>query len=464
MELLNKHVHGTPPDAVYIGRGSPLGNLKVIGKDGTRDEVIDWYKGWLRDKLIERNTQVEAAFKSLKASSRLLCFCSPKRCHGEVIAAYWEKVASYPTYEEGLRALVSMVPEHRKIDDPDPSVPYKEWLATKLINRDPEVERDFRDLELSYKLIPHEYRNIKSDKIILEYYGELVKDGDYDASLLLFAKKYGNKIIYHPKDDGITHINVYSKGATKLGTALTNFAPIGFTHPTQGHFKSIEGYWYWLATGKIHEQLRDLHGHDAKTYGKKLIRVEVKDFKQQVKKAMLLKIEQHPRLLEVFKSSTLPLTHYYYYGSIDNPKIIPSTDPWFEDWLEMIRLYLNGKAHKVIIAGSRGITEYKDVEKAYVTSGLSIIEVVSGAARGVDTLGELLAEKLEIPVSRFIPDWDGLGKRAGMLRNFDMGNYATALIAIWDGKSPGTKGMIDYMVKLKKPHYVSIPPVESTPS
>ena len=52
-------------------------------------------------------------------------------------------------------------------------------------------------------------------------------------------------MILTPQNDGITHINVYSKGKTTLGRWLTNFAhtPID---TIDGHFESIEGYWYWL--------------------------------------------------------------------------------------------------------------------------------------------------------------------------------------------------------------------------
>ncbi len=45
--VLNKHTHGIPEGAVYIGRGSPWGNRFVIGRDGTRDEVCDKYEAWL---------------------------------------------------------------------------------------------------------------------------------------------------------------------------------------------------------------------------------------------------------------------------------------------------------------------------------------------------------------------------------------------------------------------------------
>ncbi len=97
---------------------------------------------------------------------------------------------------------------------------------------------------------------------------------------------------------------------------------------------------------------------------------------------------------------------------------------------------------KTIIAGSREITEIDFVRQAVKAAPWEVSEVVSGAARGVDTLGERVAEELNLPVKRFPADWNGLGRRAGPLRNIQMAEYAEALIAIWDGVSKGTAHMI----------------------
>lgn len=105
---------------------------------------------------------------------------------------------------------------------------------------------------------------------------------------------------------------------------------------------------------------------------------------------------------------------------------------------------------KVIIAGSREGFTIKDVREAVLLSEFDpseITEVVSGGARGVDRLGEQWAKEMNIPIKQFIPDWDGLGKKAGHVRNREMGDYADALIALWDGVSKGTKGMIEYAEK-----------------
>lgn len=99
---------------------------------------------------------------------------------------------------------------------------------------------------------------------------------------------------------------------------------------------------------------------------------------------------------------------------------------------------------KTIIAGSRSIRLFQTVFDAVMLSNFDITEVVSGTAQGVDRLGEKVAETLNIPIKQFPADWNKYGKRAGILRNIEMANYADALIAVWDGKSKGTKQMIDY--------------------
>lgn len=102
---------------------------------------------------------------------------------------------------------------------------------------------------------------------------------------------------------------------------------------------------------------------------------------------------------------------------------------------------------KVIIAGSRTITRELIIVDAVHASKFEIIEVVSGGARGVDKLGERYAESLNLPLKRLPANWNKYGLKAGYLRNVEMANYADALIAVWDGKSRGTKMMIDIAKK-----------------
>lgn len=111
---------------------------------------------------------------------------------------------------------------------------------------------------------------------------------------------------------------------------------------------------------------------------------------------------------------------------------------------------------RTIIAGSRGITDFKLVENIINNCIWEITTVISGGARGIDKLGELWAEKNNIPCEVFPADWDTFGKKAGYLRNIEMANTADALIVIWDGLSKGTKHMLTIAKKKKLKIYLYI--------
>lgn len=97
---------------------------------------------------------------------------------------------------------------------------------------------------------------------------------------------------------------------------------------------------------------------------------------------------------------------------------------------------------RTIIAGSRNIVNPSIVQSAILESGIEITAVVCGEARGVDTLGKAWSITNNIPVHSFPAQWSVYGKRAGYIRNAQMADNADALIAVWDGKSNGTRSMI----------------------
>lgn len=90
-QLFNKHKDGDVPWTVYIGRGSPWGNPYVIGKHGTREQVVELH----RRLLLNQPELVERAKREL-AGKDLLCFCAPLKCHGET----WLRVVNTPDWDE----------------------------------------------------------------------------------------------------------------------------------------------------------------------------------------------------------------------------------------------------------------------------------------------------------------------------------------------------------------------------
>lgn len=89
MAVLNKHKHGIPPGAVYIGRGSMWGNPFIRGRDGNKDEVCDKHAEYLRQQV--RTGQVTLQQLADLHQKDLVCFCAPLRCHGDTLvkAAAW---------------------------------------------------------------------------------------------------------------------------------------------------------------------------------------------------------------------------------------------------------------------------------------------------------------------------------------------------------------------------------------
>lgn len=119
---------------------------------------------------------------------------------------------------------------------------------------------------------------------------------------------------------------------------------------------------------------------------------------------------------------------------------------------------------KVVIAGTRykdkdqkiPFDDYALVVQAVERSGFTITEVVSGCAIGADRLGERWASANNIPIKEMPADWITHGKSAGPQRNRSMAEYADAAIVVWDGRSPGSRNMVENMIRRKKPYYVAL--------
>jgi hypothetical protein len=113
---------------------------------------------------------------------------------------------------------------------------------------------------------------------------------------------------------------------------------------------------------------------------------------------------------------------------------------------------------RIIIAGSREFNNYAILKHNVIKILLEInpvnnieVEIISGTAKGADQLGEKFAREFNYKIKRFPANWDLYGKSAGYRRNEQMALYTKedngVLIAFLDGKSKGTKHMIDLAYK-----------------
>lgn len=109
------------------------------------------------------------------------------------------------------------------------------------------------------------------------------------------------------------------------------------------------------------------------------------------------------------------------------------------------------RTYKLLVAGSRSITDYDfiaarlDYLTVFITEAEDVeIEVIEGEAPGVDRLARRWAEERGHRVRAFPADWDGLGKKAGMVRNAQMVEYGPhGAILFWDGLSIGTQNTLN---------------------
>lgn len=114
---------------------------------------------------------------------------------------------------------------------------------------------------------------------------------------------------------------------------------------------------------------------------------------------------------------------------------------------------------KVAVIGSRTLTI--DILEAFIPPETS--EIVSGGAAGIDTCAREFAEKNEYKLTEFLPDYDTHGKSAPLRRNDQIIAYSDMVLAFWDGKSTGTKYVIDHCKAVGKPIKVYVDNEASPP-
>lgn len=89
---------------IYIGRPSKFGNPFIIGKDGSRDEVISKFREWIYTGNNFGNADAEewkrewilSSLKSLEGKT-LGCWCAPNACHGDVLKELFESMNNEKT-------------------------------------------------------------------------------------------------------------------------------------------------------------------------------------------------------------------------------------------------------------------------------------------------------------------------------------------------------------------------------
>ncbi len=109
---------------------------------------------------------------------------------------------------------------------------------------------------------------------------------------------------------------------------------------------------------------------------------------------------------------------------------------------------------KIAVIGSRTFNDYQllhdELETINATAEISLI--VSGGAKGADSLAETYAEQYSLETLVFKPQYKGRNDRkAPLIRNKLIVEHCDRLIAFWDGQSNGTMFTVNYAKKLNKP-------------
>ena len=83
-------------------------------------------------------------------------------------------------------------------------------------------------------------------------------------------------------------------------------------------------------------------------------------------------------------------------------------------------------------------------------------EIVSGRAKGVDTSARLYALENNLKLTEFLPDYKRYGQGAPLKRNIQIIEHSQLVLIFWDGKSTGTKHVIENCKKLGVPSQIYI--------
>lgn len=94
---------------------------------------------------------------------------------------------------------------------------------------------------------------------------------------------------------------------------------------------------------------------------------------------------------------------------------------------------------RVAVVGSRSLT-VSDLGQ-YLPEETT--EIVSGGARGIDSCAREYALSHGIKLTEFLPEYEKFGRKAPLKRNITIIENSDIVLAFWDGKSPGTKFVID---------------------
>lgn len=313
------------PEHIYIGRpgrgnsflngsdgrfGNPIEKGKLcqicggIHQDG--GSTLDCYRVWLFKKLqTDKNFAAEVAALFGKT---LVCFCAPNPCHGTVLAkaAAWLQSQAKPAVPE--KARPAAIHDPLRIVCGCGFTTHSDNLPATLNNNCCPVcgGNGWHTQTLTGQLLT----------------APAVKLPPARSLPLRFIATAD----ITPANDGVDHVNVYSKGQTELGRLLSHYSAVGFELDGR-RYASVESFWMVTRmtsanqAAEIYSAIEistaaSLPGYKAKEFLRGLGRDSGQPpSESQLRRAYEARFAAMPRLKELLIQCDLPLAHYYVYGT-----------------------------------------------------------------------------------------------------------------------------------------------------
>ncbi len=131
---------------------------------------------------------------------------------------------------------------------------------------------------------------------------------------------------FYAENDGIDHINIFSRGKTELGRILSNFAETPFSYDGID-YNSVEGALFYYRTGD--KRFINLYGSEAKILGESL-KAARKEKPELIRKWLWAKLNFNPGIKEKLLNNFLPFSHYYIFGNKKINKELTCPEIWRE--------------------------------------------------------------------------------------------------------------------------------------
>lgn len=145
--------------------------------------------------------------------------------------------------------------------------------------------------------------------------------------------------------EGVDHINIDIRSKVELGRMLSIASDGMFEHPEHGVFLSMNGFWHWMRSGMIHDDLKGLSAKEARHVGKDKPFIYHEDFTTNVVEALYYRTKQTVRIRREIVESTLPFDQYYIQARVLHPDldgivVRPDSSAWISYGYEHIRKLL----------------------------------------------------------------------------------------------------------------------------